>query len=121
MDIFSLDILYKDEFKIHYFHKENIEINSPLYYAYEFLDDFIENLNYNSCFYYPLLSIDGGYFNYNYRKNNGVEYLSSFGFNMLSLDMIKYHLKNMIPDVIIWSKYLPKDKNAITNPLFEKR
>ena len=117
MDIYSSDIIYEGDSKIHYFHIKNIDKNSPLYYCYEFLDDFIENLNYNSSFYYPLLSIDGGYYEYNFKKKNGTEHLSSFGFNMLSLDMIKYHLKNMIPNFIIWSENLSDDEDAITNPL----
>ena len=89
IDIYISDLLYEKDYRIHYLHKNNIEKESPLYYAFEFLNNFIENLDYDSNFYYPLLSIDGGYFHYKYDKNDRIDYISTYGFNMLSLDMIK--------------------------------
>ena len=116
IDIYISDLLYEKDYRIHYLHKNNIEKESPLYYAFEFLNNFIENLDYDSNFYYPLLSIDGGYFHYKYDKDDRIDYISTYGFNMLSLEMIKNHLKNLIPDVLLLSEYI-SDDNARTNPL----
>ena len=116
VDVYSLELLNKEDYIIHYFHIKNIEDKSPLFYAYEFLHNFVKELNYDSNFYYPLLSIDGGLYDYFYKKKHGFEYLSTYGFNMLSLDKIKDHLQNLIPDILIWSEYI-KDNNAETNPL----
>ena len=116
IDIYISDLLYEEDYRINYLHKNNIEKESPLYYAFEFLNNFIENLEYDSNFYYPLLSIDGGHFICKYDKKNRIDYISTYGFNMLSLEMIKNHLKNLIPYVLILSKYI-SDDNARTNPL----
>ena len=118
IEAYSLGLLYKDDYIIHYFHRKKFEKNkkSPLYYAYEFLFEFIEELSYESKLYYPLLSIDGGLYECYCMKNDVSIYMSTFGFNMLSLDGIKEHLKNMIPNFIIYSKYLINDI-ANTNPL----
>ena len=116
IDVYSSELLYKDDYIIHYFHIKNIEKNSPLFFAYKFLYNFINDLDYNSIFYYPLLSIDGGLYEINYKKKHGHEYISTYGFNMLSLDKIKEHLQNLIPEILIWSKYI-EDVKAKTNPL----
>lgn len=107
--------LEKEDYIINYFHIKKVEINSPLFYAFEFLDEFIEELDYDSNFYYPLLSIDGGFYEYNHKKEHGNEFVSTHGFNMLSLNKIKEHLRNMIPNIIMWSKDLGTF-NALTNP-----
>lgn len=118
VDTYLTDVLLEDDYKIHYFHLNNIQKNSPLDYAFRFLYDFIEELDYDSNFYYPLLSIDGGNFTYKYKKNENtnIRIISTFGFNMLSLENIKNHLKDMIPNVILWSKYLSENLDAISNP-----
>jgi len=116
IDIYLSNLLYERDYRIYYLHKNNIEKESPLYYAFEFLNNFIESLEYDSNFYYPLLSLDGRYFHYNYEKAYSIYYISTYGFNMLSLDMIKNHLKNLIPDVILLSPYISND-NARINPL----
>jgi len=116
IDIYTSELLYKDDYIIHYIHIKNIEKDSPLFFAYEFLYNFINDLSYDSIFYYPLLSIDGGFYKYHYKKISGDEYISTYGFNMLSLDKIKDHLKNLIPEVVILSKYI-NNENAQTNPL----
>ena len=116
IEAYSLELLYKDDHLIHYYHINNIEKNSPLFYAYEFLTKFIEELNYDSSLYYPLLSIDAGlYINY-FKKKVGSEPISAYGFNMLSMNTLKEHLKNMIPNYIILLKFEGED-NARTNPL----
>ena len=119
MDIYLTDVLLEDDYKIHYFHKNKIEKGSPLDLAFNFLNEFIEELDYDSYLYYPLISIDGGNFYYKYKKNenkNSINIISIFGFNMLSLEKTKEHLKNMIPNVILSSKYLSENLEAISNP-----
>jgi hypothetical protein len=119
MDIYLTDVLLEDDYKIHYFHKNKIEKGSPLDLAFNFLNEFIEELDYDSYLYYPLISIDGGNFYYKYKKNenkNSINIISIFGFNMLSLEKTKEHLKNMIPNVILSSKYLNENLDAISNP-----
>ena len=116
LKVYLSESIYEDDYIIQYFHKNRIENNSPLFYAYEFLPKFIEDLDYDSNFYYPLLSIDSGLYKYNLIKKNSIEFISIYGFNMFSLNDIKNHLKNMIPDVIIYSEYVKKD-NARTNPI----
>ena len=116
LEAYLFELIYAKDYMIHYFHRKRIEKNSPLFYAYEFLHNFIEDLNYDSNFYYPLLSIDGGLYKYNLKKKHGIEFISIYGFNMLSINDIKNHLKNMIPNVIIYSEYIKND-NAKTNPI----
>ena len=116
MDIYLTDVLLEDDYKIHYFHKNRIEKGSPLDLAFHFLNEFIEELDYDSYLYYPLISIDGGNFNYKYKKNENIIIISTFGFNMLSLEKTKEHLKIMIPNVILSSKYLNENLDAISNP-----
>ena len=116
MDIYLTNVLLEDDYKIHYFHKNRIEKGSPLDLAFHFLNEFIEELDYDSYLYYPLISIDGGNFNYKYKKNENIIIISTFGFNMLSLEKTKEHLKIMIPNVILSSKYLSENLDAISNP-----
>ena len=119
IDVYTSEFIYmdnKEDYIINYLHINNFEAESPLLYAYAFLYDFIKDLDYNSNFYYPLLSIDSGLYEYFFKEYK--KYISTFGFNMLSLDKIKDHLKDMIPSYIIISKKLLKDdENARTNPL----
>ena len=116
MEVYSSDLLSKDDYIIYYFHINYIEKNSPLYYAYEFLNDFLKELNSDSDFYFPLLSINGGFYEYFYKVPNGTRFISTYGFNMLPLYKIKDNLINIIPNIIILSKYI-KEADAVTNPL----
>ena len=115
IDIYTSELLHEEDYKVHYYDLKNIEEKSPLFYAKDFLNNFIESLDYDSNFFYPLLSIDSGNYKYNYIKNEHSNIISTYGFNMFSLDTIKNHLKSMIPDVILSSKYI-SDDNARTNP-----
>ena len=83
-----------------------------MYHAKEFLANFIKDLDYDPKFYYPILSIDSGRFYYNIKKNKKMQLdvITTFGFNMLSLEQIKSHLNNMLPNVIILAKK-EDDKN----------
>ena len=105
IELFSMKIILKKNHIINYINLSEIEKNSPMFYAYEFIKDFIKELDNKSKFYYPLLSIDSGRFYYNIKKNKKLEVITTFGFNMLSLDKIKSHLTSMIPNVIILSNY----------------
>ena len=89
---------------IYYFNIKSIDNDSPLKYAFNFLNDFIDDLNYNSEFYYPLLCIDSDMFYFNYSNDKDKKYkISIYGFNMLSLEDIKKHLRGLIPNLILYN------------------
>ena len=115
IELYSSKILLKEDGIINYLHLNNIDKFNPLYYAYDFLIDFITKLDNKSNFYYPILLIDSGKFCYNLKKNDDGKLISTFGFNMLSLNMIKAHLKNMIPNIIILSKNIELNNENKTN------
>ena len=121
IEIYFSSILEKDDYKLHYYHSNNFEKDSPLSNAYIFLNKFIDELDYDSVFYYPSLLIVGDKYNYKYMRNNYIKFIKTFGFNMLSLEEIKVHLKNMINDIILFSDYLHEDdsnKNSITGLVY---
>ena len=68
LNLSRFNLLKKNNIK--YFHKNNIDKNSPLYMAFEFLNELIDNLDYESSFYLPLLSIDSGIFQYTYNLDD---------------------------------------------------
>ena len=111
IEIYSLKIILQKEYIINYLNLNSVEPDSPMYFAKEFLNKFINELDYNSNFYYPLLSIDSEKFNYILSKNNDKKLITTFGFNMLSLNNIKSHLKNMIPNILLLSKYTNTNNN----------
>ena len=92
---------FKHNNKIKYFNINNAEKDSPLICSKEFLCEFIEGLDYESNFYYPLLLIDGGLFNYKYKYDF---WFRTFGANMNTIEDIKNHLRNLIPNIVIYSK-----------------
>ena len=101
LNLSEIDFLKKD--KIGYFNKNNLNKNSPLYMAYEFLYRFIDELEYQSNFYYPLLCIDSGLFYYDYKINEAKYYnITTYGYDMNSLSIIRAHLKGIIPNVILY-------------------
>ena len=67
--------------------------NSPGLLSINFLTKFIEDLDESSPFYYPLILIDSGIYTYN-NKN-------IYGYGLISNDILKYHLNNIIPEIII--------------------
>ena len=117
IDLYFLKLLDKSDYKIHYFHFNNVKKDTPLFCAYKFLNNFIDKLDYESRFYYPLLLIDGDNYYYKYIKENYIRFIKFYGFNMLSLDEIKNHLKKMIPNIILFSDYLNWDESSIINPI----
>ena len=88
---------------IKYLHVDKIAENSPLKLSLKFLDEFIDNLDYDSPFFYPLLSIDGGMYSYKYTSKEGKKslHVNTYGIDMYSLEIIKNHLKNLIPNIIV--------------------
>ena len=115
MDIDYLQMLLDEDPNIKYINMKTIEKNSPLYYAQIFLEDFINELDYDSPFYFPLLSIDSDKFFG--RIKTLFRFVTTYGFSMLSIDKLKEHLKNMIPNIIIITNCLDNDTESITNYL----
>lgn len=76
-----------------YYCTKQLEQNSPLKISVSFLEKFIENLDENSPFIYPLILIDSG--NYAYKNEN------AYGIGLINKTILKSHLKNIIPDIII--------------------
>jgi len=85
---------------------EEVEKGSPLNLAFKFCEEFADSLDYDSNFFYALLCIDGGMYKYKYKKEEekDISYnIKTFGFDMYTLDTIRHHLKDMIPNFIIIS------------------
>ena len=95
-----LSQLFKYDKEIKYLKINKVDKESPLALSIKFLNEFIEELDYESQFYYPLLLIDGGLFNFKYKYDF---WFRTFGANMNTLEYIKIHLKNLIPNTIIIS------------------
>ena len=87
----SLEKFKKSEFK--YYITKDLEKDSPLETAITFLDNFIKDLDETSPFIYPLILIDSG--SYSYGKEN------AYGFGLINNEILKSHLQNIIPDIII--------------------
>ena len=118
LELYYSKILYNENnYIINYFNLRKIQENSPLYFASNFINKFIDELNEESNFYYPLLSIDSDYYecNVNKKDNNNTINISCYGFNMLSIEQIKFHLKKLFPNILILSNDFP-DEYASTNP-----
>ena len=76
-----------------YYNMKNVSNNSPLDISNKFLETFIDKLDDKSPFIYPLSLIDSG--NYSYNKEN------VYGLGLINQDILKSHLRNILPDVII--------------------
>ena len=76
--------------------------NSPIKLCFNFLNNFANKFCETSDFFYPLLCIDSGLFNYKWTMcRNQTIYINSFGFDMCSVNIIKNHLIDLIPRVLI--------------------
>ena len=117
MDIDYLEIILDEDPIIKYMNMKAVEKNNLLYHAKIFLEDFINKLDYDSPFYFPLLSINSDKYFVNINNNQNFKYLSTYGFSMLSLEKLKEHLKNMIPNIINITNYLNEDVKSKTNYL----
>ena len=51
IEIYSLKIILQKEYIINYLNLNSVEPDSPMYFAKEFLNKFINELDYNSNFY----------------------------------------------------------------------
>ena len=80
------------------------EGNSVFNLSFQFIDNFIEQLTSKSALFYPLLLLDGGLY---YHENETL-----YGFDFQNCEIIKKHLKELIPDELFIYKYdnLEKEK-----------
>lgn len=116
MELFFSKVVLEKEYKIIYYNTRNKEDFSPLFFAYNFLNEFVDTLDEKSEFYYPLLSIDSDVYLCNLKTDLKEKLnISTYGFNMLSLNEIKKHMKDLLPEVLVFSYYF-NDEKAITNP-----
>ena len=106
---------------LQYFHKDKIDIESPLYTAFQFLIEFIKDLNYQSNFYFPLLCIDRDIFYETHKFGNSKDYnettykITTYGFNMNSLTTIKNHLSGIMPNIILYMDYQKEDESNLNS------
>ena len=118
LELFFSGILKNEnDYKLIYYNLRKNVVNSPLYFAKRFLDEFINQLDEKSNFFYSLLSVDSGFFECNVNgkdKDKNIN-VSCYGFNMISLEQIKDHLKNLFPNILIISNDLLHEY-AITTP-----
>ena len=100
-----------DKFKnlnFKYYNTNSIENDSPLKNAMKFLDQFIKDLDENSPFIYPLILIDSG--NYQFDNEN------AYGYGLISNEILKSHLENVLPDIIITITDIEtKSKETVSN------
>ena len=97
-------ILKEEEYIIQYYYIKDSEENSPLNLCFKFLYEFADKFSNNSNFFYPLLCIDSGLFKHKLKRkpyDDSYEYIDAFGFDMCSVEKIRNHLKDMIPNIII--------------------
>jgi len=99
-----LSDLFKEDDEIHYYNIKKIDKESPLFLSISFLKEFINDLDSDSNFYFPLLLIDGGLFSFKYQYDLTIPlWLTTFGVNMNSIEDIKRHLNDLIPNIVLYS------------------
>ena len=92
---------YKNNIKdtiFNYFLIDNLEDESLYKKVISFISKFIENLTEDSFLFYPLLLLNSGI-------NDFKERSQTYGFNLLSVDMIKNHLKQELPKIMYYYNY----------------
>jgi len=96
-----------------YLIKSDLEPNSPLNLALLELEKMIEILEENSPFYYPLVLIDSG--SYILESKYGKKLI--YGYGLTSINILKDHLKNIMPEIIIVFKdqTIFKDDQGLTD------
>ena len=95
--------------KFDYFVRNNCGKHSILKSALLFLESFIEIMDDKNPFLEPLIFIDSG--NYIYNNDN------AYGYGLISKELLKSHLKNIIPEVI----FVYNDINAIEDIAFSNK
>lgn len=112
---YSKNIIENNNYEpLKYITKSNIDSKSPLGLALKFLNDFVDELNEYSPFYPPLLSINSGTFYYTYKKKqneNKFKMLNIYGYNMISLNTLKKHLIDLIPNILLISEIDNKEQD----------
>ena len=94
--------------KFKYYVRNKCKKNSILNSSLSFLEEFIDKLDENSPFLEPLIFIDSGYYIY----NNDIVY----GHGLISKELLKSHLKNVIPEVIfVYNDQKEIDDIALSN------
>ena len=88
---------------------QNKESNSIIDKVMNFFENFIQGLDYNSIIFHNLLLLDSGV---GYFKNEMV-----YTYDLTNLEMVKYHLKMTLPEIIIFYHY-ECDEMAFTSPEF---
>lgn len=81
----------KLNFKYHITNR--LKENSPLKEAIIFLHKFIKELDGKSPFYYPLVLIDSGVYTFDNKK--------IYGYGLNSIELLKKHLEDIMPEVLI--------------------
>ena len=107
--VFLLIYIYKysllrigKDFILRYIIIDEAKENSPIKLCFDFLNNFAINFSETSDFFYPLLCIDSGLFNYKWIMcRDQIFYIHSFGFDMCSANIIKNHLIDSIPRLLI--------------------
>ena len=102
----SCDIFLNTDFK--YIKVDEIENNSVIYLAIDFLNKYIDNLNEESPSFFKLIEINSGYGYYKQRK--------TFTYDMIDISDLKSHLKEIIPSVICFYSLSNTDNSAFTYP-----
>ena len=95
--------------KFDYFVRNNCGKHSILKSALLFLENFIEIMDDKNPFLEPLIFIDSG--NYIYNNDN------AYGYGLISKELLKSHLKNIIPEVI----FVYNDINATEDIAFSNK
>ena len=117
-DIYKYFIDYKNKLEkdsnLEYYQKnintKTLEKDSLLESTISFLINFINDIDMKSPFIYPLILIDSG--NYVYGNEN------AYGYGLTNLEILKLHLNNIIPDIIITiNDEEKKSEEAISNKL----
>ena len=90
---------------IKYYIMNNVEKYSVFYYILNFFKEFIDQLNESSYLFFPLLELNSGVGFYRQDK--------VYCFNMININILKKHLKEIIPEVII-SFSLNENQIALT-------
>jgi len=80
-----------------YLIKSEINSNSPLNLALLELKKMIDILEENSPFYYPLVLINSGI--YTLQSRNSMKLM--YGYGLTSINILKNHLRNIMPEIII--------------------
>ena len=89
--VYLQDIKIYEEKKLNYVKKKDIKPNSVYGLSYHFIKEIINKINSKSLLFYPLLLLNNGIYYYNEEP--------IYGFDMISIDTLKNHLNDLIPEI----------------------